>query len=77
MHPKARFVKAMLREDELCVNLLGSRGRSWHASAPVGVPVGSWKFLGSGRELELGAETRERGWILININLTLELEVLT
>jgi len=56
----------MLREYELCVNLLGSRGRLWPASAPVGVPVGSWKFpwswklLGSGRELELGAGTRKR-----------------
>lgn len=44
MFSEARFVKAMLREDELCVNLLGSRGRLWPASAPVGVPVGSWKF---------------------------------
>jgi len=57
MFSEARFVKAMLREDELCVNLLGSRGRLWPASAPVDVSVGSWKFLGSGRELELGAGT--------------------
>jgi len=66
MFSEARSVKAMLREYELCVNLLGSHGRPWPASAPVGVPVGSWKFmwswkfLGSGRELELGAETRKR-----------------
>lgn len=75
MHPEARFVKAMLREDELCVNLLGSRWRLWPASAPVGVPVGSWKFLGSGREL--GAGTQNGSWTIININLTLELEALT
>ena len=43
--------------------MLGSRGLLWPASAPVGVPVGSWKFawswklLGSGRELELGVGT--------------------
>ena len=40
--------------------MLGSRGRLWPASAPVGVSVWSWKLLGSGRELELGAETRKR-----------------
>lgn len=63
--------------------LLGSRGRPWPASAPVGVPVGSWKFawswklLGSGRELELGAGHENGSWILINIKLTLELETLT
>jgi len=66
MRSEASFVKAMLREYELCVNLLGSRGRLWPASAPVDVSVGSWKFawswkfLGSGRELELGAGTRKR-----------------
>lgn len=41
--------------------MLDSRGLLRPASAPVGVPVRSWKFtwswklLGSGRELELGA----------------------
>jgi len=61
--------------------LLGSRGRPWPASAPVGVPVESWKFawswklLGSGRELGAGHENGS--WILINIKLTLELETLT
>lgn len=81
MSSEARFVKAMLREYELCVNLLGSRGCSWSASAPVDVSVGSWKFvwswklLGSGRELELGAGTQNGSWILFNINLTLELEI--
>lgn len=64
MFSEARFVKAMLREYELCVNLLGSRGCSWPASAPAA----SWSW-----ELE-----HENGsWILININLTLELETLT
>ena len=47
MFSEARFVKAVLREYELCVNLLGSRGRLWPASAPVGVPVG---------ELEISVE---------------------
>lgn len=67
MLSEARFVKTMLREYELCVNLLDSRGRPWPASAPVGVPVRSWKFswswklLGSSRELELGAGTQKTG----------------
>lgn len=77
MFSEARFVKAMLKEYELYVNLLGSCGRLWLASAPVGVPVGSWKLLGSGRELELGAGTQNGSWILINIKLILELKTLT
>lgn len=48
MFLEARFVKAMLRKYELCVNLLGSRGRLWPASAPVGVPVGAGNFRGAG-----------------------------
>ena len=55
--------------------MLGSRGRPWPASAPVGVPMGSWEVLGSGRELKLGR--KNESWILINIKLTLELETLT
>ena len=63
MFSKVRFVKATLRKYEECVNLLDSHEHLWPTSAPVGVPVGSWKFtwswklLGSGRELELELET--------------------
>lgn len=68
MLSEARFVKAMLREYELCVNARFARALLACLGSGRRVGGGSWKSSAPAASWELG---RENGsWILINIKLT-------